>query len=316
MAARLKHARTSPASPHADGVPAFPSTATGAAAGGVSPGCVRCRFCCGCCGLPTLMFLVTVCAWSNVEEPGYSTPLGALVETAPTDPILHVNCDKEGSYDPTKPTVLFLHGYLGSSNDAVWVHRDPAFGATGLRFCSLDRPGYGWSQGYFSGDVRRGAGRVRFARGGGGASRPRHARAAPTPGAHATRPIPRRLQENQHFGKIAEITEAALRKAGVGGPLILLFHSLGGYHSLALAAQLRLSGASDMWLVGGVAVDAMTPRWVGVARARGAARALHPIATRCRAPTARRPLPPRRLASPPPAMQYEWNEPRPLEFCG
>ena len=55
---------------------------------------------------------------------------------------------RSGGYDPDKPTVLFLHGYIGSANDCMRVRRDHQVCATRVRFCALDRPGNGYSENY------------------------------------------------------------------------------------------------------------------------------------------------------------------------
>jgi len=44
--------------------------------------------------------------------------------------------------------VLFLHGFTGSANDGLRVRRDIQLRATRVRFCALDRPGNGYSEGY------------------------------------------------------------------------------------------------------------------------------------------------------------------------
>jgi len=142
-----------------------------------------------------------------------------------------VHCDAPGTYDASlNATVLFLHGFLGSSNDGAWVRRDAAFRAAGVRYCSLDRPGYGWSENYAMGPH-------------GG------------PDAAAS-----------HFGRVAEMTAAALAAHGVRGRAVLLFHSLGAFHALALAALLREralagEGGGGLEVMSAVAVDAVTPLW-------------------------------------------------------
>lgn len=91
----------------------------------------------------------------------------------------------------------------------MWVRRHPDVQAAGLRFCSLDRPGYGFS------------------------------RADPAPLA------------DQHFGRVAKLTAGVLEAQGVEGNLILVYHSLGGYHALVCL----LSRASDGWFRGGSRVS-------------------------------------------------------------
>ena len=53
-----------------------------------------------------------------------------------------------GGYDPDKPSVFFLDGYIGSANDCMRVRRDHQVCDTGIRFCALDRPGNGDSENY------------------------------------------------------------------------------------------------------------------------------------------------------------------------
>ena len=181
--------------------------------------CCSCCFCTCICGLPFIVFLAFLSLWHTSSKANgllvSNLPLGNFHETTDGPP-MHIWCDKEGK-NKSAPTVLFLHGFLGGCLDPTWVRRDPAFIATGLQFCSIDRPGYGYGQGYDSGDNVR------------------------------------------HFGRVAKLTQEVLHKEKVTGKLILLFHSLGGYHALALANQLEKD--EDITIVAGVAIDAMTPRW-------------------------------------------------------
>jgi hypothetical protein len=158
-------------------------------------GCTGCGLCC-CCSLLGLMFITCLCTWNALALSSYLTPPGAMIAT-PDNPTIHLYCSPPGQYDATKPTVLFLHGFLGSSLDAEWVRRDPGVMASRVRFCAIDRPGYGYSQNYFW----------------------------------------RKGNEHLHFGKVAEIDEAVLNTAGVTGPIVFLVHSLGLYEAMALAHQ-------------------------------------------------------------------------------
>ena len=182
--------------------------------------------CCVCCGLPSLIICAIIVMWSNTMDVVTMgiVPPGVLIRSDMGDPTLHLFCD--GVRNSSLPTIVFLHGYGGSSRDAHGVRTDPRFTASGLRLCSLDRPGYGWSEGY-------------------------------SPLAH----------DKRHFGKIAEITLDVLIKQEITGDLVIMFHSLGGYHALALSAAIARQGFKDRpkpprWRVRGmVAVDAMTPSW-------------------------------------------------------
>jgi pimeloyl-ACP methyl ester carboxylesterase len=130
---------------------------------------------------------------------------------------MHMYC--EGEVNSSKPTVLYVHGWTGSGFDAVHVWRAPAVVELGVRFCVLDRPGYGFSPPY------------------------------------------KVVEEERHFGHVAQMTLALIRAEGIQGDIVLLYHSLGGYHVLALADALRTDGGSDVRLVAGVACDAMDPDW-------------------------------------------------------
>ena len=60
------------------------------------------------------------------------------------------------------------------------------------------------------------------------------------------------------------MTVAVLRAHGVGGKVVLLFHSLGCWHALAFAQYLREARATQnlgLSVVSAVAVDAVVPRW-------------------------------------------------------
>lgn len=67
------------------------------------------RGCSCCCLIPILVFLTMVSAWSSMLQTQYVTPTGELVSTA-GNPALHLDCMPEGTYNHSKPTVLFLHG--------------------------------------------------------------------------------------------------------------------------------------------------------------------------------------------------------------
>lgn len=177
------------------------------------------RRCCCCCGFPFLIILCFLAMWSTLCEPEYLEAYPGLRVETPGNPTIHVHCSTD--YDAALPTVVFLHGWTGSGNDAEWVRRHPDFLATKLRFCSLDRPGYGWSDPYPAGN------------------------------------------EHKHFGFVAKVTEAVLRKQGVRGDVIMLFHSLGGYHTMAFLHHVKeVSEFKDIRILGGVAVDAMAPDWL------------------------------------------------------
>jgi pimeloyl-ACP methyl ester carboxylesterase len=188
-----------------------------------SPPTRKCS-CSFCCGAPCLLGLVIVLSflslWHTCMKANgllvTNLPPGRLVKTSGnTSPAIHIWCDDDGK-NKSAPTVVFLHGFLGGSLDATWVRRDPAFLKTGLRFCSLDRPGYGYSPGYQTGDTKR------------------------------------------DFGRVAKLTKEALQAVGVKDA-VLLFHSLGGYHALALAKEVE--DDPNIRLLGGVAIDALVPSY-------------------------------------------------------
>ena len=162
----------------------------------------------------------------DVHTMGIAPP-GALVppSTGSSDPTLHLYCSSE-RHNTSLPTVVFLHGYGGSSRDVHSVRSDPRVAASGLRLCSLDRPGYGWSEGYA-----------------------------------------RMPEDDRQFKHIADLTLDVLAAEKITGDLVLMFHSLGGYHALSLAAAIyerktTVKKGSPSWRVRGmVAVDAMTPEW-------------------------------------------------------
>lgn len=125
-------------------------------------GCWTC--CCATCGVPTIAICMVVILWNSSMNASTMVlvPPGILVKTE-NGPTLHLYCtpslktsDNSGGsstrteYNKTLPTVLFLHGYGGSSLDAQGVREAPKFIESGARICSIDRPGYGWSQGYQS----------------------------------------------------------------------------------------------------------------------------------------------------------------------
>merc|ERR1712032_1790808 len=62
-----------------------------------------------------------------------------------------------------------------------------------------------------------------------------------------------------HFGHVAHVHHEALTAHGVRGNLILVFHSLGSFLGLALAAEVR--DDPNFVVVGAVAVDASDPEW-------------------------------------------------------
>jgi len=104
-----------------------------------------------------LLVLQLIALWSLCALTGrYTSPgmVGQQQQISDGGPAMHVYCINSRVVDPSLPTVVFLHGFLGSSLDASWVSSDPTFLAQGLRFCSLDRPGYGWS-GPYNGDTQR-----------------------------------------------------------------------------------------------------------------------------------------------------------------
>ena len=93
-----------------------------------------------------------------LTSPAYG-PVGSFLELpssweARGGGLVHAYCTgaEEGSQ---AATVVFLHGYGGSALDAVWAERRMTALHPDLRFCSFDRPGYGWSD---SGPVPRSAG--------------------------------------------------------------------------------------------------------------------------------------------------------------
>ena len=163
----------------------------------------------------------------DVQTMGIAPPGVLVPASARDDPTLHLFCSSPiGGHNASLPTIVFLHGYGGSSRDAHAVRTDPRFTGMGLRICSLDRPGYGWSEGYET-----------------------------------------IAESDRHFGKIADLTLDVLAAQKVRGDLVLLFHSLGGYHALSLSSAIARRRLQDQptppqWRVRGmVAVDAMTPEW-------------------------------------------------------
>ena len=92
-----------------------------------------CRECCFWTQLVAVLFIAFITAWNACVLGGGLLHLnepGLMFET--TDPATnsHVYCI-EGDGDESKPTVLFLHGYLGSSLDASWVSQNQQFIDTG-----------------------------------------------------------------------------------------------------------------------------------------------------------------------------------------
>ena len=195
--------------------------------------------CCGCCSfcvLVLLCLLFSLAAWHACMKASQTaaTAPGTLFRV-PDGPAMHVYC--EGT-DPTLPTVVSLNGIYGSSLDSSWIRRHPSVVSSGVRFCSVDRPGAGWSQ--------------------------------PWPAA-------------VDFGMVAQYTKDALlaaKAAGkVGSRLVLLMHSLGGYHGLALAKALE--GSTELQVVGAVGADAMSPTWASWQAQRTAADCSPSLATSC-----------------------------------
>ena len=109
----------------------------------------QCAFCCSCAGLPILMLLVALGTWHACSKAAYLNmpPPGVLVKTA-SGLSVHLYCEGgEGGYvNQSMPTVLFLHGHLGSSLDWTWLKRKSELQHSGSQLCSIDRPGYGWSE--------------------------------------------------------------------------------------------------------------------------------------------------------------------------
>ena len=193
-------------------------------------GCCTC--CCTFCGLPTLFICTFVVLWSNAADTHTMAiqPVGKLVPTT-EGPTLHLYCTSpRGGHNVTLPSIIFLHGYGGSSLDAEGVRSDPRIEARGAKFCSIDRPGYGFSEGYMMEDP-----------------------------------------EKRHFGRISSLTLEVLEKGGVTGDLVLVFHSLGGYHALSLAGAISKRDDSLFRVRGMVAVDAMVPEWYEYNRRRESA---------------------------------------------
>lgn len=180
---------------------------------------IPCRKCCSCCSYCTLLFLylltgmATWHACMKASQPPSTAP-GDRIRVK-DGPAMHIYC--EGSND-NLPTVVSLNGIYGSSLDSVWIRRHPLVVSSKVRFCSIDRPGAGWSE--------------------------------PWPSA-------------VDFGQVARYTREALEAAKSAGKagrdLVLLMHSLGGYHGLALAKE--LAHANELRIVGAVSADAMSPSW-------------------------------------------------------
>ena len=212
----------------------------GMRAGARWPACACGATCCGgsACAfvvLPLSIVFLGLCAWHYLMKA--STALGAppgvrvpiFLPESSSPMNVHLYCT-EGT-NASAPTVLFLHGVTGSCLDAEWVRGHPAVTATGARFCAIDRPGYGWSDSYDA-------------------------------------DLP------PHFGTAATLVKEALSEhlaPSALSPLklVLMFHSLGGYHAGALRAALAIDQAFDVR--GVVAVDAMVPAWSGQNTSRPAA---------------------------------------------
>eukprot|EP00750_Incisomonas_marina_P000634 INCI10445.2.p1 GENE.INCI10445.2~~INCI10445.2.p1 ORF type:complete len:602 (-),score=92.43 INCI10445.2:906-2711(-) len=112
-----------------------------------SPCCFRF---CSVLGLPLLLLLAVLILYNETVEVKQLLTLPPPGQIIYVDgfPPAHLLCENDENSKPGDPTVLFLHGFLGSALDASWIARDPAFKETGLRFCSMDRPGYGYGWPY------------------------------------------------------------------------------------------------------------------------------------------------------------------------
>ena len=102
-------------------------------------------------GLPIIVFFCfitmidTVSLNDSYMNPNLDSSLG-IVAGKTNGHKLFFQCTPEGKdINKSQPTVLFMHGWSGSSFDAVHVSRDPKFVATGARFCGMSRAGYDYS---------------------------------------------------------------------------------------------------------------------------------------------------------------------------
>ena len=171
-------------------------------------------------GLVLYLFVLFLAVWhgggsanhlNDVIAPGVflSLPWGRV----------HWYCTGEAD-SPSPGTVVFLHGYGGSSLDISWVQRSKVLRSAhpSLRFCSFDRPGYGWSD---------------------SADRPRSS------------------------GVVAKDIADILIEGGISGKTVIVAHSLGWYHTLALVREVREVRASVPFTIdGAVSVDGLDPFWI------------------------------------------------------
>ena len=180
--------------------------AVAAPGGGPRPGCgcVQCGgYTCAFSVLPLALLFLGLCTWHYQQKAATASlpPLGLRVPvTLPggAHPVhMHLYCTG-GENNAALPTVLFLHGITGSALDAEHVRTNPSVVASGVRFCSVDRPGYGWSDTYD----------------------------AALPADFASAAALTRAALMTHF---APTSAAPLR-------LVVMAHSLGGYHSGAFVA--------------------------------------------------------------------------------
>ena len=114
--------------------------------------------CCQCCcisycyyfGLPIMIYFCfstmidTISLNDTYINPELDSSLG-IVAGKTIGHKLYFQCTLKGKYNSSQPTVLFMHGWSGSAFDATHVARDPKFVATGAKFCSMSRAGYGFS---------------------------------------------------------------------------------------------------------------------------------------------------------------------------
>ena len=107
--------------------------------------------------MPLFVMFAALLTWHTAAKAGtaLAPPLGVRIPVllpGASHPVgVHVYCTGGGGLansNSTVPTVLFLHGITGSGLDAEWVRLNADVVATGARFCSVDRPGYGWSDSY------------------------------------------------------------------------------------------------------------------------------------------------------------------------
>jgi hypothetical protein len=94
------------------------------------------RACCYVSQATLLLVVLVISLWhlTALHQGSVLTPLGTIITTkdsANGDREVHLLCDPgDGSSGLTKPTVVFLHGFSGSSMDAARVRRDPVYTAT------------------------------------------------------------------------------------------------------------------------------------------------------------------------------------------